>query len=111
MRLEVRKASLARKRSGAVCCTDVGMQPHQPLVAGHGREHVGVQDRAHVIGHVVVHPVGMNRAIALAEDDVPFHVELQRRALVLQRRAIQVGRFRAAVIQITSRSVKMSIVP
>ena len=61
----------------------------------HRREHVGVEHRAHVVGHVVVHPVGVDDPLALAEDDVALHVELQRRALVLRRSARQVGLLQA----------------
>ena len=43
------------------------------------------EHRADAVGHVVVHPVGIDDPLALAEDDVALHVELQRHALVLRR--------------------------
>ena len=74
----------------------VGVQPQQPLVAPHRREHVGVEHRADVVRHVVVHPVGVDRPLALAEDDVPFEVEFQRRPLVLEGRPAHVQPLQAA---------------
>ena len=47
----------------------------------------GVEHGAHLVPHVVVHAVGVDHALALAEDDVAFHVDFQRGLLVLGRLA------------------------
>ena len=75
---------------------DVGVQPQQAVVGWDRREDVGVQHGPHVVRHVVIHPLGINHPVALAEDDVPLHVELQGRGLVLLRPTREVGRFLAS---------------
>ena len=44
----------------------------------HRREQLGVEDDADLAADVVEHAVGVHRAIALAEDDVAFHVDFER---------------------------------
>ena len=62
------------------------------VVAGlrDGGEQLGVEDRADLAADVVEHAVGVHRAIALAEDDVAFHVDFERVAGLL-RGAAQSG--------------------
>ena len=55
MRLEVTNASWARKWSFAGLLHDVGVQADLAFVARRRREHVGPQDRAHLVPHVVIH--------------------------------------------------------
>ena len=69
---------------GARLPHDVGPQAQQAAVAGHRREDVGLQHGADLVVHVVVHPLGMDHALALAEDDVAFHIDFQRGFLTLQ---------------------------
>ena len=54
-------------------------QPQEPLVGRHGGEQLGVEDYADVGVHVVIHPLGVDDAVALAEDDIAFHVDFQGR--------------------------------
>jgi hypothetical protein len=44
----------------------------------HWREQLAVEDDADLPAHVVEHAVGVDGAVALAEDDVAFHVNLER---------------------------------
>ena len=53
----------------------VGLEPHHTLVVGHGCEHFSRQDHAIFVGRVVVHAIGVDQSIALAEDNIAFHVD------------------------------------
>src|SRR5262245_1016440 len=50
------------------------------VVAGlrNRREYFGVEDRADLAADVVEHAIGVDSSIALAEDDVAFHVDFER---------------------------------
>ena len=58
----------------------------------HRREQLGVEDDADLAADVVEHAVGVHGAVALAEDDVAFHVDFQRHVALLRelRRAARV---------------------
>ena len=71
-----------------------GPQPHEALVfevfaLGQRREQFGVEDHPHLAADVVEHPVGVDDAVALAELDVAFHVDFERRVLLLRRLAAE----------------------
>ena len=108
-RLEVTKASWAAEAVLAYLLQDVGVQADLAFVARRGREHVGREHRAHLVPHVVIHAVGIDDAVALAEDDVAFHVDFQRLVLVLREGPLMSGCCEATV-QTTSRSVDRSSV-
>ena len=61
----------------------VGVQPQQSLIFRRRREQIGFEHRAHLVRHVVIHPLGLDHPLALAENDVPFHVQFQRDSFVL----------------------------
>ena len=63
----------------------VGLEPHQTVILGHRGQHLRVEDRSLVLLDVVVHPVRINDAIPLAEDDVSLHVELGPPTRLLER--------------------------
>ena len=78
-----------------------GLEPHEALVlvAGHRRrrrDQLGVEDRADLPADVVEHAVGVDDAIALAEDDVAFHVDFERRVVLLRDLADVAARQRRA---------------
>ena len=60
------------------------LQPQQPLILWHRRQHFGVQHNAVFLRHVVVHAVGINHAVSLAKDDVTFEVKLAGAAAGLE---------------------------
>ncbi len=57
----------------------------------HGREQLGVEEGAELAGHVVEHAIGDHGAVALSEDDVAFHVNLQRLVALLRGAAEAAG--------------------
>ena len=72
-----------------------GAEAHEArvlVVAGlrDGREQLGVEDRADLSLDVVEHAVSVHSAIALAEDDIAFHVDLES-VVALLCGAIQSG--------------------
>ena len=72
-----------------------GAETHEArvlVVAGlrDGREQLGVEDRADLSFDIVEHAVGVDGAIALAEDDVAFHVDFER-VVALLRGAVESG--------------------
>ena len=103
---EVRVVELPdRRRRGAARGPGTG----SPSICGTRREQLGVEDDADLAADVVEHAVGVHGAVALAEDDVAFHVDFQRRVGLLREL------IRAAAtspdVQITTRSVSMSTSP
>ena len=64
---------------------DLRPQPQQTLVTPDRREQLRIEHGADVVRHVIVHSLGIDDPLAFAEDDVAFHVDLQRRPLVLAR--------------------------
>ncbi len=50
----------------------------------YGREQLGIDHGADLAFDVVEHAVGIDGAIALAEDDVAFHVDFQRLVVLLR---------------------------
>ena len=91
-----------------------GAEPHEARVLvvvdlRHGREQLGVEDDADLAADVVEHAVGVDGAVALAEDDVAFHVDFERHVAGLRHAAwaaADVDRPRS-----TTRSVSMSTSP
>ena len=66
-----------------------GPQPHEAFVLvavdlRHRREQLGVEDDADLAADVVEHAVGVHGAVALAEDDVAFHVDFERQIALLR---------------------------
>jgi hypothetical protein len=49
-----------------------------------GREQLSVKDHTDLPANVVEHAIGVHRAVALAEDDVAFHVDFQRQIALLR---------------------------
>ncbi len=68
---------LGKEPVGAELLEDFGPQPEHALVVRHRREQLGLEDDARPPGDVVVHAVGVDHGLALAEDDVAFHVDLE----------------------------------
>ena len=67
------------------------MQPQKAVVLGHRREQFGVKHCTNLVGHVVVHSLGMYDSLTLAEDNVALHVYLQRNLGVLSGLTRKVG--------------------
>ena len=88
------KGVLGQEAALAHLLQDVGVQADLAFIARRRREHVGRKHRAHLVSHVVIHAVGIDDAVALAEDDVAFHVHFQRFVLLHREGRIDVGLLR-----------------
>ena len=62
-----------------------------------------------MVGDVIVHPISEDGPFALPEDDIPFHVDLQRDVLRLVCAPLKSGS--SPRVQMTMRSVEISIGP
>ena len=91
-----------------------GAEAHEArvlVVAGlrNGGEQLGVEDRADLAADIVEHAVGVNGAVALAEDDVAFHVDFERQSLACCVAPLKPAL--ASMPQTTTRSVSISTSP
>ena len=90
MRLVVRLALSATKRSRSTCRSTSALSRTKPWKRGTGVSNSASRITPLCCVHVVVHRLGLHDAIAFAEDDVAFHVHFQRRVGRLDRGAAEI---------------------